>query len=204
MRKATILFVVAFFFFLARAASAQDGFEVFGGYSFSRLSTTLFTPSNGNGAAPDVCLQNSNCIIGFSPTITTSTINANGFEGTAVFKPSHVFGLAGDVTDEFGSTNGANVHLQTYMLGPQISLPGKKMVPFAHVLLGLGHESIGGNNTVPPDSANAIAWAAGGGLDVKMTHFISIRAVQFDYMGTRFFGSQDSRPRISAGVVLHF
>ena len=204
MRKVTILFVLLFFLFLGRAANAQSSFEVFGGYSFSRLSATLFTPSNGNGAAPDVCLPNSNCIIGFSPTISTPSINANGWEVTPVFKPSRVFGLAADITDEFGGTNGATVHLQTYLLGPQITIPGKKFSPFAHVLLGLGRETIGGNNTVPPDSAIAIAWAVGGGLDVRLNHLLSIRAVQFDYMGTRFYGDMESRPRISAGVVIHF
>lgn len=204
MRKATVLFVMIFSFFLTRAANAQDSFEVFGGYSFSRLQTTLYTPSNGNGAAANVCLSNSSCIIGFSPTITTSTINANGWEATAVFKPLRVFGLAGDITQEFGKTNGTSVRLDTYMLGPQISIPAKRFSPFAHVLLGLGHESIGGGAAIPPDTANAIAWAVGGGLDFKLSHLLSVRAIQVDYLGTRFYGQMDSRPRISAGVVIHF
>lgn len=204
MRKVIILFVLLFFAFLGRAANAQGSFDIFGGYSFSRLQATLFTPSNGNGAAPDVCLPNSNCIIPFSPTITTANINTNGWEAGAAFKASHVFGLAGDVTDEFGSTNGATVHLQTYLAGPQISFPGKKLTPFAHALVGFGHESLGGNNAVPPDSANAVAWAFGGGLDVKINHLLSVRAVQFDDLATRFYGATTNRPRISAGVVLHF
>lgn len=204
MRKAAIFFVLTSLLFLARAANAQDTFEVFGGYSFSRASTTLFSPANGNGAAPEVCLPNSNCNIGFSPSITTSTINTSGWEAAATFKPLRVFGLTGDVGQEFGTTNGVTVRLETYMLGPQITIPAKRFSPFAHVLLGLGHESIGGGNAVPPDTANAIAWAAGGGVDIKLTRLISVRAIQFDYLGTRFFGSTDSRPRISAGVVLRF
>lgn len=204
MRKISILFALLVFVFLGRAANAQGSFEVFGGYSFSRLQTTLLTPANGNGAAPDVCLTDSNCVIGFSPTITSPSINANGWEAAAVFKPARIFGLAADITQEFGNTNGASVHLQTYLLGPQVTLPGKKFSPFVHALVGLGHEAIGGNSAVPPDTANAVAWAVGGGLDVKLTHFISVRAVQFDYMGTKFFGVMESRPRISAGIVLRF
>jgi hypothetical protein len=88
------------------------------------------------------------------------------------------------------------VHLQTYLFGPQFSFPGK-VSPFVHVLLGGAHESLGDSaNIGGPTNANRFALAAGAGLDLRATHFLSVRLIQADDLETRFSGVTENRPHV--------
>jgi hypothetical protein len=44
----------------------------------------------------------------------------------------------------------------------------------------------------------------GGGLDIKVNDRIAIRAVQLDYLRTRFFGETENRGRLAFGIVIRF
>jgi hypothetical protein len=44
----------------------------------------------------------------------------------------------------------------------------------------------------------------GGGLDLKVLPFISLRPIQIDYLLTHFNSKTQNQLRISAGIVLRF
>ncbi len=123
-------------------------------------------------------------------------------------------GLA--VVGEVGSTYAANIDrttasltLTSFLGGPRYSWRRGKLAPFAQVLLGGAH----GSGGLTPDSAgndgssNVFAMAAGGGLDIALTRHFSLRAVQADYLLTRFnnaVNDQQNNFRIGAGIIFRF
>jgi hypothetical protein len=155
--------------------------ELFGGYSYVRAPVTV---------------QNFLCPVPGCPP-TTQHLNLNGWEASGAVKLFGPLAIAADYSDTSGSVLGVNTHLKTYLLGPHLRFPGP-ISPFAHFLVGGARESIGGG------TQNAFATAVGGGLDLKVLPFISIRPIQFDYLLTHFNSTTQNQPRISAGVVVHF
>jgi len=81
-----------------------------------------------------------------------------------------------------------------------------------HALVGVGHQAVGsGTSTsggVPVDilssSDTAFATAVGGGIDLHIAPFLSFRAIQMDYLVTRFRSGTQNQPRASTGIVLRF
>lgn len=195
MRQLVGFTILIFLFLIASSPSqAQDKIEVFGGYSFVHAPVTYTESCSGFLPCP--------------PFPTTSPhINMSGWEFSGAYKIFGPLALAGDFTGDYGSFHGASTHLQTYLFGPQIRLPGP-ISPFAHVLVGAAHEAIGTGDfaglVVSGPTQNALAMAVGVGIDVKVLPFISIRPIQLDYLVTRFNNGTQNQPRASAGVVLHF
>lgn len=195
MRKLLLVLGVALLMgFLPPTAHAQV--EIFGGYSYARPSMpfteTLLCPG-------PAC-----------PTIgVTAHPNMNGWEVTGVYNAYHWIGLAADFSGHYGSVEGSSAHLNTFLFGPQVRLPGP-VSPFAHVLIGAARETLGGgpaNNNlygIFPQSSTAFAAAAGAGIDVHVAPFVSFRPIQLDYIVTRFGSATQGQPRASAGLVLHF
>lgn len=168
--------------FLPSAAHAQV--EIFGGYSYMRPSITYTEACPG-----PVC-----------PVVTTHP-NFNGWELTGVLT-HHWIGLAADLSGEYGTAAGVSTHINTYLFGPQLRLPGP-VSPFAHVLVGIADQKFG-STFVLPSSRSSIAAAAGAGIDIHVAPFVSFRPIQLDYVVTRFGSGTQSQPRASAGLVLHF
>ena len=190
MRKTAIfLGLLLTLFMLVQTSNAQDKIEVFGGYSFARapISGTTLAIST-----PVACP-----IPGCPPTFGNFNVNSNGWEATGVFKPNKWLGVAADFSGYYGSAFGSSVHLQNYLFGPQVSLPGH-ISPFAHVLFGVAHE------TAAFSKGTAFSSAIGGGVDLKLNRLASIRLVQVDYLLTRFGGLTQNEIRVSTGLVLHF
>jgi opacity protein-like surface antigen len=89
--------------------------------------------------------------------------------------------------------------------------------PFAHALVGVAHarNRVDFSQNVcaavfpspcPSDfSENETGFAAafGGGLDIRASDSISIRAIQVDYNPTRLFDSTQHNFRIGVGIVFH-
>lgn len=88
----------------------------------------------------------------------------------------------------------------TYMGGLQFkdnSEEGSVVKPFAHVLLG------GNNQKFLSFSETGFTMAVGGGLDIKVTDGVSIRAIQADYQPVWINGGRVNQTRISVGVVFN-
>jgi hypothetical protein len=123
-----------------------------------------------------------------SPSFST-----NGWELSGNYKFTGWLGGVADFDGHYGS--GASIH--TFLFGPQVSWPAR-VSPFAHVLVGAGHISMG------PFSDTSFALALGGGIDTRIVPHIYWRVIQADYLPTHFFGSRQDNARISTGVVIHF
>jgi len=187
------LMLLCFSSFLAVPAQSQDTFQLFGGYSYLHAPVTLTETTTCPVGV--VCLP---VAIGTHP-------NLNGWELSGTYNAYKWLGATADFSGDYGSSLGSTVHLQTFLFGPQVHLPGP-VSPFAHVLFGGAHESLGENFSlgIGSGSANAFAVAAGAGIDLKVATFVSLRAIQLDYLVTRFGSATQNQPRVSAGVVFHF
>jgi hypothetical protein len=176
MRKTVFasLFVLAASFSLF-AQKSSDKLDVFGGYSYVR-----FNPGQG-----------------------ASGINQNGWESTATFKMTPMFGISADVDGSYNTTNGANNHIYTYMFGPEVRMHSAKSAPFVHALFGFAHDSVStsifGTNLSVSD--NAFATALGGGYDWRASDAVSVRLFQFDYLMTRFSSTTQNNMRLSFGIT---
>lgn len=211
MRKITLwitLFLAALSF--STPLRAQDKIEIFGGFSYARVPVQIFNAVAIGG--PVIVTPPGTCPIPVCPPgvggfFTTSHVNTHGWELSAAFKPTEWLGAVADFNGHYGSTQGSNLHLNTYLFGPQVSFPAR-VSPFVHVLFGAAHESISNPGValgVPSlGTNNAFATAVGAGIDVKPFHFVSVRLFQFDYLMTRFGSRTQNQPRASAGLVLRF
>jgi hypothetical protein len=109
---------------------------------------------------------------------------------------------------EFGGYHNGNISgvqldttTMTYLFGPRFSIGRQRKVdPYFHTLFGGMHltTSIAQQPTAMPVSTSTtttgrhaasqdnFAMALGGGLDVRLSHWISFRPIQLDYLMTRF------------------
>ena len=105
----------------------------------------------------------------------------------------------------------------SYLFGPRFSYRnGSRFTPFIQVLAGGIHASpvtvanCSGSGCTPLPAQSAFAMMGGGGLDIRLTHHLSLRAVQAEYMMTRFAsvpsGASASQNdlRLSSGLVFRF
>lgn len=188
MRKfAFAVLAVAAALFCPDPSRAQGKFEAFAGYTFTREKTTL-PESDGD---------------------VDRSVNLNGYTFSGTYKVIPWLGATAEFSGGFGNTRSVSAHQQTYLFGPRVALPGP-VSPFAHVLIGVAHQSNGAGidssngGLIFSNSANAFATKFGFGMDLKVLPFISLRPIEVDYLATRFRGSTQNQPQISAGVVLHF
>jgi len=102
-----------------------------------------------------------------------------------------------------------------YLGGPRFSYRRySRVVPFAQVLLGGVHATAvtlagcTGSLCTPLPTQNSFSLVAGGGLDIVVLRHLSIRAIQAEYMMTRFGlltpegSTTQSDLRLSSGLVL--
>lgn len=190
---------------MAVSSSAQDRFEVYGGYSYFRASIEegQFGPLGPTQPCPPNC--------GNPPHIAQNA-NLNGWEFSGQYKFLPFFGGVADFNGTYGKLNGASTREHTYLVGPQVSLPFKYS-PFAHALFGVARESQDANVCNPFSlncdlfslgSSTSWASAVGAGLDWHVAPFVAVRVFQLDYIHTHLHGLSQNQPRVSAGVVFHF
>jgi len=107
---------------------------------------------------------------------------------------------------EFGGYHNGNIHNiqfdtteMTYLFGPRFSVSrSRRVMPYFHILFGGIHLTTSLPVTVAPTpldtnptttriaaSQDTFAMAAGGGLDVRLSHHVTFRPIQGDYLLTR-------------------
>ena len=199
---------------IAAAQSDYKKFEFFGGYSHNRIDTGIGDDD------PDL------------DDIIDEREGFHGFELSATGNLTRYFGIKGDFsahfktrTFPFGSiavpTAEVDVssRLFNFLGGVQIkdNSTGGTFKPFAHALVGAAHvrNRVDFNSDVCiavipspcpvdfTDSETGFAAAFGGGIDVRASDRISIRAIQLDYNPTRVFDSTQHNFRIGVGIVFH-
>jgi opacity protein-like surface antigen len=201
------------------ASPAQDTqrFEAFGGYSFTYKSPI----SDGDH-------------INFNGWNTSSTVFVNRWLGlTADFSGSYasskipIFCYPGGCFYEHGSFSS-----YSYLFGPHVVYRRSRYAPFVETLFGIHnpHTTISPLNSqqCPPitdcsqlgsntTSYHRFAMAIGGGLDIALSHDISIRPVQVDYLFQRDpywnfdnngnlvdVGASNNTFRYSGGITFRF
>jgi opacity protein-like surface antigen len=144
----------------------------------------------------------------------------NGFEGAYVRNFSRYVGVKGDFSAAF------NKNSVPFQSPPQVfnqetkqsvynALGGiqikdnastKRLQPFAHLLVGAGHYRI--RTTCPTcpipnfkNSDTGFAGAFGGGLDIKLSDKINLRAIQVDYNPMRVNDRTFNNVRFGIGIV---
>lgn len=176
---------------LAGAQLAPD-WEIFGGYSLTRIST-----GPGSIALPD-------------GTQIALRRNFSGFEASL---GENVNGWLGGVADfgagwENPTIEGVRFNLSVYpfLFGPQFTLRKfERFNLFARPMLGGGHARANyASGGKPFYSQTAWAYSFGGGADVRLTDSISVR-VDSDYIRSHFpetLGRDfQNNFRVSAGLV---
>lgn len=105
----------------------------------------------------------------------------------------------------------------TYLFGPRLSFRNNsRFTPFVQALFGGAQASkvtvsgCTGGSCTPLPSQNAFALTAGGGVDIRFSRHISLRAIQAEYLMTRFAdpttgsGNTQDDMRLSSGLVFRF
>jgi hypothetical protein len=140
---------------------------------------------------------------GYQYTQVGGVVNANGWNAAVTGNVNRWFGVTADFSGAYKSVGTVNANALTYTFGPVFSMRNKRVTPFAHALFGGFHVSAGflGANA----STNGFAAIVGGGVDVKVTSHVAVRAIQADWILWRTLGlTEEKNGRISAGLVFRF
>jgi len=204
-------------------------FTVFAGGSYARIHASGAEDSQVVGV-PDFVLQQRNLNFNLYGWDTTVTENVNRWFGVD-FDASGLYGMpkpnflcsASSISNAFSCLTDSPVRpaiitkLHTFTFGPRFSSRRfGRVVPFAHVLVGVAHINgdINSSSIFTPiptllsehtsRSNTALAVAPGAGLDLTVSHRIAIRLFEIDYLMTRFYNQRQDNGRVSAGVVFQF
>ena len=193
----TLASVVVF----APNASAQEPgrIQIFGGYS-------LLHPNLPGFDADPAVAKTAESLLG----------NLSGWDGGITIGVTKHFGFTADFSGYYknfnaafeGSDFDASLRAHTFLFGPQLRKNGEQLRPFARVLFGVAHGSA--EATVDGESGKGtktvFAASIGGGLDVKVSSRVAIRAAQLDYYPFRTSeggGLTFNNFRFGAGVVFY-
>jgi opacity protein-like surface antigen len=169
-------------------------------------------------------------IKGDSVTAGNRMVGLNGGSASVAFNFNRYLGLVGDfggydanklVLSGIGTNQSFEVNASgtayTYTFGPRLSFRNdSRFTPFVQILGGGVHASevtvdgCAGSTCTPLPTQNAFALLAGGGLDIRLTEHLALRAIQAEYMMTRFNNvpaggsSEQNDLRLSSGLVFRF
>jgi outer membrane protein OmpA-like peptidoglycan-associated protein len=155
--------------------------------------------------------------VNFAPGSPFANFNTHGGSDSFTYNASRWLGLNAEVggysfnRNVFpltGSNSSVRGGLVSYLFGPRLNLRKfDHFVPFGEFLVGGAR----GDALVTGDSAqNALALAAGGGIDVVLTKNLTWRFAQLDYFMTSFSGpavgasARQNHFRAGTGLVLRW
>jgi len=147
-----------------------------------------------------------------APPAECGCFTANGGYIGAQYNLSSRLGLNGEVGTVHASrisSLGQNLALTTFLAGPRVTLPGRRLSPFGEFLAGGAHagDSYFPNSSAGASSASSFAYSAGGGLDFNLNSRYSVRLFDVSFLHTSFPNGANGTQRqlqINAGVVMHF
>ncbi len=190
-------------FFAAVSANAQDfsRINIFGGFAVMRPSLPGNLSKSPTNSAEIKSVGED--VLGTVP----------GWGASATLNFNRIFGVTADFSGLYKSADtilgfkvNASGSLHTFLFGPTITLPAKRVSPFVHALFGAGRVSA--SSGIPGASSfNETGFAAsvGGGLDIGVKRHFAIRVVEADYFPYRHTDGNSSmfnNMRWRAGIVL--
>jgi len=178
MRKLMIAFGLLFLATVSTPAQENRGVEVSGDYQYVR-----FNPGSG-----------------------ASGINCQGGSGSFGAYLTSRIGIIGEfgACKVTGLPSGATAHEMDYLFGPRMYFHSHgRVFPFVQALVGAERFSAGatGQGSL---ASNAFAMTAGGGADITLTKHVTFRAIQVEYLYTRFGGANQNSLRLQSGIVWRF
>ena len=164
----------------------------------SLVSLAAFAQEGGNTPKAEI-------FGGYQYTRFDGGVNANGWNTSLTGNLNNWFGIAADCGGAYKTQNGVSFNNYTYTFGPVISYRhNETFTPFAHFLAGGNHASASISG-VGSGSDNGFAMMFGGGLDVKASQHLALRAVQFDWLSLHSNGASDNNNmRISTGILFRY
>jgi hypothetical protein len=176
--------------------------EAFGGYSY-------FHFNSGFSNTPRLV------------TATSRNMGMNGWTIAGTYNVTNYFGATAEFSGQYaGDFLGANAvftnrpfrtHVHNFLFGPTLTYrKNTKITPFARILVGDSHGTILTEGNASGVTRDALALAAGGGVDYKIGHRLAVRLAQFDYIHTSFnfngvargLPTSQNHFRYSAGIVI--
>jgi hypothetical protein len=152
----------------------------------------------------------------------------NGFETQAAYNVNRYFAVTFGFSGHYGSETGSgtpcppgmicvqvitnfknNSHLYNILVGPPFACRNRpRLTPYVHALLGAAllklerYRSYTEDFMAPSSKENvtSIAYALGGGLDLKLAHKFTLRLIQADYNPTHLNGNTQHNARLSFGI----
>lgn len=204
-----ILFGTTLFASISALAQRAD---VFGEYSYLHFSPTITGLSsrsfNGGGGGADLYFLKIFGIkadfMGYSSTTFTRTVT------TPIIIPGNGTIPAGTYTSQG--------NMFTYLFGPVLRIPLPVVKPFGEVLFGgsytdayvnLSKQIDANGGTISTPTQHPFTMAAGGGVDVSVSHRLALRLGEFDYVLTRYTNpltstNNQNNFRYTGGVILKF
>jgi len=137
--------------------------------------------------------------------------NVNGGSASAAYNLRDRFVIVADAGAYHfsGLPNGISSTMYSYLFGPRINLMRTRgrLNPFVQALFGVAR--LNSSTQGVEAGENSFAMAFGGGLDIPLHGGFAIRAVEADYLVTRFspadgLAATQNNVRISAGLVIRF
>lgn len=189
MRRCMFLFSLMLLTGMAAAAQDMPRTDLFLGYTYTRVYNSNGDRSNSNGGT---------AAIAFYPTQHVGLV--------ADFGGSTSNGFTNSTT---GVHTDSSSHSFRFLFGPRFRFGNDKITPYVHALFGGVHRSDldSATGTVLVPAETVFGFAAGGGVDFKASKHFSIRAVEVDYLYTRFSPSgmtnHQNDVSISTGFVIH-
>ncbi len=200
MRKFATFLVLGLFSLPASAQGNYPRAELFGGFSFG--SIVVQDPARG----------------------TLGHEAAEGFQAAIAVTVNRTLGIVADFgglwgdllsTVFSGGTSAGTFRTLQVFVGPRFTKRMDGFAVFVHALPGFAqHRDTIMSTSIffPPrtttSTSTGFAVALGGGVDVNLGKRLAIRAVQVDYLPTRFatpfFRNSRSNVRVGVGVVLKF
>jgi hypothetical protein len=177
---------------VACAGAQTPNISVFGGYSYINKDFSLTNQSGG--------------LSGWNASATFKIVRYVGFVADfAGYYPSYNYGC---------STCGQSAKIQTFLFGPQVSVPIGRITPFGRFLFGDTHMTTAADlvsNYQAFTSNNSFTYGFGGGADIGLTRRFALRG-QVDWLHNGFQTSDNQRTRseihnvvrISTGIVFRF
>jgi opacity protein-like surface antigen len=210
MRKLLLLFAILLV--CAPAGFAQSDYshwEFFIGYAHERANNgadrldVRGRAVNANGTTRRV-------------DFVSDRIPYNGATTEIVANVTRHIGLVGNFSATFANTDfvdslsGGAFHARVsrYLLlgGPRYNFRNSSpFIPYAHALFGVARYQAKFRNhdfTCPDTTETAFAMALGGGLDIRASKHIDVRAGQIDYVPVFFSHKREDGLRFSAGVKI--
>lgn len=208
--------VIVFFLCLFSPAQEFPRTEIFGGYSYLHVDTQGVTGQSltnqcniASGGACPVTFEVHPGFNGWNIAPQLNLTNWFGVKAQFAGQYGHIVTVKSNSTLPLPPFSIPGQHIYDFLFGPVLSHRSDKYRVFVHGLLGgqhvgLNSSSIGGVTAFGDTSETNLAFALGGGVDLRASKHFAIRLGQFDYEFVKTSGQHQNDFRYSGGVVFAF